>query len=241
MAAKRLIRGNRRVIRGNRDVLISMLMTNRIDRREFLRKVGAGGVLMLGGPALLAACGEGTATDGTTGDTGASGGGELYVDNWIEYIDIDENGDYPTISRFEDETGIDVTYTEGVNSNEEWFGKYQAQLAAGQAIGIDLTVLTDHYAARLIRLDYLEKLDKANIPHAQPGCGSAEPRVRPGPRLHPPMANVLYRNRLRHRPNRPRDHVATGPSRPRVRWQGRIARRLRRHPHHLFAHGWKGS
>lgn len=38
MAAKKLIRAH-----GNRDVLISMLMTNRIDRREFLRRVGAGG------------------------------------------------------------------------------------------------------------------------------------------------------------------------------------------------------
>ena len=149
--------------RGQRDVLLNLLASGRIDRREFLRRFGAGGVLLLGGPALLAACGGGDGA-GTTG--GSGGGGVLVVDNWIEYIDLDDNGDSPTMLRFEQETGIDVTYTEGINSNEEWFGKYQAQLAAGQAIGIDMAMLTDHYAARMIRLDYLEQLDKANIPNA---------------------------------------------------------------------------
>ena len=165
MAAKKLIRGNRRVIRGDRDVLISMLMTNRIDRREFLRKVGAGGVLMLGGPALLAACGDGTSAEGTTGGTGASGGGVLNVDNWIEYIDAKNPDEAPTLVRFEEETGIDVNYMEGVNSNEDWFGKYQPQLAAGDDIGIDIVVLTDYMAARMIRLGYLETIDHANVPN----------------------------------------------------------------------------
>ncbi len=147
--------------RGNRDALLALLASNQIDRRQFLKRVGAGGVLMLGGPALLAACGGGTA--GTTGPDG--GGNELFVDNWIEYIDIDDDGNYPTIERFTEETGIAVTYTEGVNSNEDWFGKYQPQLGAGQPIGIDVTVLTDYMAARMIRLGYVETLDHANIPN----------------------------------------------------------------------------
>jgi spermidine/putrescine transport system substrate-binding protein len=140
-------------------------MSNRIDRREFLRRVGAGGVLMLGGPALLAACGDSTSSQGGTGGTGGEGGGELNVDNWIEYIDLDDNGDSPTILRFQEETGISVNYMEGVNSNEDWFGKYQPQLAAGDDIGIDVTVLTDYMAARMIRLGYAETLDHANIPN----------------------------------------------------------------------------
>jgi spermidine/putrescine transport system substrate-binding protein len=161
MAAKKLIR-----TRGSRDALIAMLMTNRIDRREFLRRVGASGVLMLGGPALLAACGDGTSSDGGggTGGTGA-GGGVLNVDNWIEYIDIDDNGDSPTILRFQEETGISVNYMEGVNSNEDWFGKYQPQLAAGDDIGIDIAVLTDYMAARMVRLGYVETIDHANVPN----------------------------------------------------------------------------
>ena len=147
---------------GSRDVIQSMLARNQIDRREVLRRVGAGGVLMLGGPALLAACGG-----------GEGGSNSLSVDNWILYIDclINDDGSedcgvHPTIDAFTAETGIAVTYTEGVNSNEGWFGKYQSQLAAGQPIGIDVAMLTDHYAARMIRLGYVEELDKSNIPNA---------------------------------------------------------------------------
>ena len=147
--------------RGNRDALLALLASNRIDRRQFLKRVGAGGVLMLGGPALLAACGG--ETGGTTGPGGDSN--QLFVDNWIEYIDVAEDGTNPTIDKFTADTGISVTYTEGVNSNEDWFGKYQPQLAAGQSIGIDVTVLTDYMAARTIRLGYVETLDHANIPN----------------------------------------------------------------------------
>jgi spermidine/putrescine transport system substrate-binding protein len=148
--------------RGNRDAILAMLASNRIDRRQFLKRVGAGGVLMLGGPALLAACGgDGGGTTGPDGE-----GLELFVDNWIEYIDVDDDGNYPTIQRFTEETGIAVTYTEGINTNEEWFGKYQQQLGAGQSIGIDLAMLTDHFAAKMIRLGYVEQLDKANVPNA---------------------------------------------------------------------------
>ena len=141
--------------RGNRDVILAMLASNRIDRRQFLKRVGAGGVLMLGGPALLAACGGGGADDGNP----------LFVDNWIEYIDVADDDSNPTITKFEEATGISVTYTEGVNSNEDWFGKYQPQLAAGQPLGIDLTVLTDYMAARMIRLGYVETIDHANVPN----------------------------------------------------------------------------
>jgi spermidine/putrescine transport system substrate-binding protein len=142
--------------RGNRDAILAMLASNRIDRRQFLKRVGASGVLMLGGPALLAACG---------GGDGGGGENELFVDNWIEYIDVADDNTNPTITKFQEATGISVTYTEGVNSNEDWFGKYQPQLAAGQPIGIDLTVLTDYMAARMIRLGYVETIDHANVPN----------------------------------------------------------------------------
>jgi spermidine/putrescine transport system substrate-binding protein len=92
---------------------------------------------------------------------------ELFVDNWILYIDTTEDSPdgTSTIDEFESETGIAVTYTEGVNSNEEWFGKYQAQLAAGQSTGFDIVVLTDYMAARMLRLGYAEQIDKANVPN----------------------------------------------------------------------------
>lgn len=153
------IANNRR--RGQRDALIALLASNRIDRRQFLKRFGASGVFFLGGPALLAACGGG----GGATTTPAGGDAELFVDNWIEYIDIDDDGNFPTIEKFTEATGIQVTYTEGVNSNEDWFGKYQPQLAAGQPLGIDLTVLTDYMAARMIRLEYVEQISHDNVPN----------------------------------------------------------------------------
>jgi spermidine/putrescine transport system substrate-binding protein len=144
--------------RGNADAVLAALAARGIDRREFLRQMGSAGVLLIGGPALLAACG---------GDE-AEGGGTVVIDNWIEYIDTEGSGDsgLTSIEDFEKATGYTVDYREGVNSNEDWFGKYQPQLAAGQALGIDVAVLTDYMAARMIRLGYCEKLDKANIPNA---------------------------------------------------------------------------
>ncbi|MDH3307811.1 MAG: spermidine/putrescine ABC transporter substrate-binding protein [Acidimicrobiia bacterium] len=139
-----------------------------LGRREFIKRMGAAGAFVLGGPALLAACGDDTSatTAGLTGTTLAASL-DLFVDNWILYIDTTEDSPdgTSTIDEFEAETGIQVTYTEGVNSNEEWFGKYQAQLAAGQATGFDIVVLTDYMAARMLRLDYAEKIDKANVPN----------------------------------------------------------------------------
>jgi len=41
----------------------------------------------------------------------AQDGGSLVFANWPEYSDIDEEtGAYPTLDKFEAETGIDVTY-----------------------------------------------------------------------------------------------------------------------------------
>ncbi len=165
---------------GSRDALVELAARNAarqgISRRDFLRRAGGAGALMLGGPTLLAACGiEGTAETSATTAAGSSGSTaapvattELFVDNWILYIDTTEDSPdgTSTIDEFEAETGIDVTYTEGVNSNEEWFGKYQAQLGAGQATGFDVVVLTDYMAARMLRLGYAEQINHDNVPNA---------------------------------------------------------------------------
>ncbi len=152
---------------GSMDALMALAARQGISRRDFLRRVGGTGAFVVAGPALLAACGgDGTSTT-ASGGTGGAGSKELFVDNWILYIDTTEDAPdgTSTIDEFEAETGIDVTYTEGVNSNEEWFGKYQAQLAAGQPTGFDIVVLTDYMAARMIRLGYVEKIDQGNVPN----------------------------------------------------------------------------
>ena len=153
---------------GSRDAVLARLAKDPIGRREFIKRFGVAGMFALAGPAVLAACGDGS-TSTTVGLSGTtlSASMELFVDNWILYIDTTEDSPdgTSTIDAFEEESGISVSYTEGVNSNEEWFGKYQAQLAAGQPTGFDIVVLTDYMAARMLRLEYAEKIDKANVPN----------------------------------------------------------------------------
>ena len=68
------------------------------------------------------------------------------------------------------QTGIQVTYTEDINDNNEFFGKVQHQLAACQTTDRDIIVLTDWMAARMIRLGWVQKLDPAKIPNVEPTC-----------------------------------------------------------------------
>ena len=148
-------------------------MTDRMSRRELLRRGAAGGAL-LSFPSLLAACGGGGGIEGqrtTTGGAAAPADTTLAermtISNWPLYIDVDQKTKRrPTIEQFEQESGVTVRYVEDVNDNEEWFGKFQAQLARDQAIGRDLAVLTDWMAARMIRLGYVEPIAKEATPNA---------------------------------------------------------------------------
>ena len=59
--------------RGSRDAIMRELSRKGIDRREFLRKAGGTGLFLLGGPALLAACGvDGSETSTTLAGTGTN-------------------------------------------------------------------------------------------------------------------------------------------------------------------------
>jgi spermidine/putrescine transport system substrate-binding protein len=147
-------------------------MTLPLTRRELLERAALGGAALTL-PGFLAACGgngiEGAGTTTTAATTAGSGklADSLTISNWTLYIDIDEKTKkYPTLEEFTKKTGVDVKYIEDVNDNDEWFGKNQAALAKGQPIGRDITVLTDWMAARMVRLGYVEKLDRDAIPNA---------------------------------------------------------------------------
>jgi len=145
-----------------------------LTRRQLLERAALGGAA-LSVPGLLAACGgsggiEGAATT-TTGSAATTAARELAskltISNWTLYIDIDEEtNERPTLAQFTEETGVEVEYIEDVNDNDEWFGKNQAALKAGNPIGRDLTVLTDWMAARMVRLGYVEALDRDAMPNA---------------------------------------------------------------------------
>jgi spermidine/putrescine transport system substrate-binding protein len=140
-----------------------------ITRRLFLKRAAVGGAA-LSLPALIAACGGGGGISGLSNAGGASTevnqqlADTLVFANWPLYID-QKGKKRPTLDEFTAQTGVNVRYIEEVNDNEEWFGKYQAQLSQGQDIGRDLTVLTDWMAARMVRLGYVQKKDKSAIPN----------------------------------------------------------------------------
>jgi spermidine/putrescine transport system substrate-binding protein len=147
-------------------------MLDPITRRQLLQRAAAGGAV-LSLPSLLAACGGDSGIEGSANTESAAAPSDttlaeqLTISNWPLYIDIDEKTKKrPTLDQFQQEKGVKVKYIEDVNDNEEWFGKFQAQLAQGQAIDRDLVMLTDWMAARMLRLGYVEKLNKDAIPNS---------------------------------------------------------------------------
>ena len=142
-----------------------------ISRRTVM--AGMAGVAGVGG---LAACGSaGTKSTGSgtskglvkAAATDASDTDKLVNwSNWPSYMDVnDKTKAHPTLDAFTKQTGIKVNYTEDYNDNDEFYAKVRPLLAAGKDTGRDLWVSTDWMVARLIRLDYVQKLDLANIPN----------------------------------------------------------------------------
>ena len=89
---------------------------------------------------------------------------QLIVSNWPAYIDpIHKPGS--TLSVFEQQTGISVSYTDDVNDNAEFYAKVKNQLAACQPIKRDMIVMTDWMAARMIGLGWIQPLDASKVPN----------------------------------------------------------------------------
>ena len=145
-----------------------LLAEHRLNRRRFVGRAGsavlAGG--MLG--AFLSACGD---DGGGGGDSGAerepvanhpkTDVSEVVFSNWPLYIDK------AVLKDFREKTGARLKYIEDYNDNEEFFGKVRQPLDQGQGIGRDLVAPTDWMAARWIRLDYVEPIDKRNVPNEE--------------------------------------------------------------------------
>jgi spermidine/putrescine transport system substrate-binding protein len=136
-----------------------------LTRRTLFR--GAG-VAALG--TFLAACGTAPQAPQSSGERAAQDLSDkdklVNWSNWPEYIDVDDAGGHPSLTSFTDDTGITVNYTEDYNDNDEFFAKMRPQMSAGQDTGRDLWCSTDWMVARLIRLGWVQELDKGNIPNA---------------------------------------------------------------------------
>jgi spermidine/putrescine transport system substrate-binding protein len=143
------------------------LVRGALSRRTLFRGAGA---VALG--SVLAACGTAPQAPRSSGERAAEdlSDTEKVVNwsNWPEYIDVDdESGESPTLQAFTADTGIQVNYNTDYNDNDEFFAKVQPQLSSGQDTGRDLWCSTDWLVARLIRLGWVQELDKANIPNAE--------------------------------------------------------------------------
>lgn len=138
-----------------------------VSRRTML--AGLGGV---GLASVLAACGtKGTVAKANPSSQAAvdKSATEKVVNwsNWPEYIDVDnKTKGHPSLDAFTKQSGIKVNYTEDYNDNDEFFAKVKPQLSAGADTGRDTWCSTDWMVARLIRLNWVQELDKTNIPNA---------------------------------------------------------------------------
>jgi spermidine/putrescine transport system substrate-binding protein len=132
-----------------------------MSRRGFLSSMGAAGAA-----AFLAACGT---RGGTGNNLQPQGGGDsktIVWANWTLYLDYDEESrTYPTLVRFEEETGYTVEYREDIDDNVSFNGKVAPQLANGQNIGYDLVTPTDWLVAEWIRKGYTAPIDDATVPN----------------------------------------------------------------------------
>ncbi|MEU4369040.1 extracellular solute-binding protein [Micromonospora chersina] len=131
-----------------------------------------GSAALLATAGTLAGCGTKGAQQteaGCKSDDLSATEKKLAFSNWPQYMDVDEKDESkrPTLDEFVKKSGIQVTYTEDVNDNNEFFGKVQNQLAGCQTTGRDVMVLTDWMAARMIRLGWIQKLDKAKLPNVE--------------------------------------------------------------------------
>jgi len=128
---------------------------------------GAAGALSFSALAYLAACGSETGGGADTSpEAKAIPKGQvsdsLYFANWPLYIEEDRG----TLKDFEKEYGTKVKYVEEINDNNEFFGKVRQQYAQGDSGGRDIHVVTDWMAGRMIRLGYVQKFDKSQLPNA---------------------------------------------------------------------------
>ncbi len=151
--------------------LEEFLEAQRLSRRRVLGRAGGAAFAATGLSTLLAACGgvEGTqqkAADENKDKAAAVSHPKEPIGNWT-FSNWPLYMDKKLFKAFDKKYGGHVKYLEDINDNYEFFGKVRQQLENGQPIGRDIVVLTDYMAARWIRNNYVEPIDKKNVPNAK--------------------------------------------------------------------------
>ncbi len=139
--------------------LIDLARKTQISRRAALAGVGGTAAAI-----TLASCAP--ADTALTPATDVSDSEPVLVwHNWPAYMDEDDNGNYPTLERFEAQSGIAVDYKIEIDDNDTWYAKVKDQLELGQDIGADVACPTGWMAQRLKNLGYIQQYDDANMPN----------------------------------------------------------------------------
>jgi spermidine/putrescine transport system substrate-binding protein len=136
-----------------------------LSRRQFLSRA----TVLLGGvavaPTVLAACGGGSDGGGSGDKGGGRGGGgggaqSVSISNWTSYMDDD------LLKEARTALGLDISYEEDINDNNEYFAKIRPSLSRNESIGTDGFVLTDWMANRLInQVKWVQPLVAAEFPN----------------------------------------------------------------------------
>ena len=138
--------------------LIKMAKKSQLSRRSFL--AGAGGSAVALGLAACASDSELVAAEDISATDKT-----LNWSNWPFYIDEDDDGNYPTLDRFQEQTGIAVNYMVDYDDNNTYYAKVRDQLQLGQDIGADIVVPTEWMASRWGQMVFVQELNEANVPN----------------------------------------------------------------------------
>jgi spermidine/putrescine transport system ATP-binding protein len=110
--------------------------------------------------------GDGGESGSLTGGTLGSGSSEVRILNWQAYIDPTEDGATGTVDRFQAANPIEVTYSEDLNDNNEFYGReIEPYLGSDQPTNWDIVCPTNWMAARMKTLGWVEPLPLDLIPN----------------------------------------------------------------------------
>ncbi|MEO7348569.1 MAG: spermidine/putrescine ABC transporter substrate-binding protein [Terrimesophilobacter sp.] len=140
--------------------LVLQAQRAQFSRRNILKGAGIGASAL-----ALAACSTGAGERPKAAKDISDTDKIVRWDNWALYLDVDDNGKYPTLEAFSAQSGIKATYTEAVDDNSTYYGIVKDQLKLGQDIGADVVCLTDWMVDRWIRFGYTQEFDYANMPN----------------------------------------------------------------------------
>lgn len=141
--------------------LVIMAREHQMSRRAALAGLGGTAAAL-----SLASCAPAANSNLTPAEDLSDSEKVLVWHNWPAYMDENEDGSaYPTLDRFQEQTGIQVDYKIEIDDNDTWYAKVKDQLALGQDIGADVACPTSWLVDRMIALGYLQTLDDANMPN----------------------------------------------------------------------------